>query len=180
MSFSFEQKKEIISLPIKSICCRRALLSGIISSKGEIIGDKVVLSIPDLELCEYIKELINEVYSVDAEICSSSNGGRRKLLSFSSPSAIKYIRTFLDDGEFCRFKCVTCRAHYFKGVFLASGTLSDPEKRSCPGPPGSGFGAGFGGIPVFCGCLPNGLVQSRASPPAAAGIPATEKPGQKF
>lgn len=130
MSFSSEHKVEIVSQQIKSPCCKRALLSGILASRAYVSDeDDIVLSIDGAELLSFISVLVHEIYGTLAEISTSSVGGRRKLLRFSSPSALKYIKNFESGGEFCRFKCSSCKSFFFKGVFLASGSLSDPSKR---------------------------------------------------
>ena len=91
MSFSSEQKKEIIEHTYKSACCRRALLCGILFAKGRVDGKRVTLSFDRAEYADFSARLIHEFYGKEGEIFRYSKGGRSINLSFDSPSATKYI-----------------------------------------------------------------------------------------
>jgi len=135
MSASHELKNEIITQQYKSACCRRAFLLGVIFAKGEVDVKNVFISLEKLQYVDFVSQLIREFYSKEARIFRSDKGGRRIFLSFDSNSAAKYIAD-LDDlsGEFnvCNIitqKCSSCLPAFLKGVFLASGRLSDPNKQ---------------------------------------------------
>ena len=91
MSFSAEQKQEIINHTYKSSCCRRALLSGVIFARGENTDGRVVITLEKSEYAELVARLVHEFYGKDAEIFRSPKGGRSIMLGFDSPSAIKYV-----------------------------------------------------------------------------------------
>lgn len=134
MSVSAEQKKEIIEYTYKSSCCRRALLCGMLFAKGAYDGKRVTLSLEKVEYAEFLSNLIQEFYGKTAEIYRSSKGGRNIYISFDSPSASKYISKIesIEDAEIvdiAPLKCRSCIASFLRGVFLASGRLSDPEKQ---------------------------------------------------
>lgn len=128
MSFSQEQKADAMSQPIKTSCCKRALLHGIIAARGTLCDSTVSLSVDGRELIDYISALIREIYSQDALVSNSKSGGRRKLICFKSKSAEKYLNEF-SNSEFCIEKCPMCQSAFFRGVFLASGRVSDPAKQ---------------------------------------------------
>ena len=129
MSFSQEQKIDIISQPVKASCCKRALLQGVLTARGRIDGDNISVSVDSIDTAEFIKEIILEVYSKNAEDVVSSVGGRRKLLSFSAKSAAKYIAE-IDGGSIAFMeKCALCQSYFLKGIFLAAGRVSDPMKQ---------------------------------------------------
>lgn len=129
MSFSSEQKADILSQPIKSLCCKKALLSGIIASRGSLLDDCVVLSISTRELAEQIAELVGEVYSKEHKISTMSGGGRGYILCFRSPAAHRTLTEFLGGGEFFAEKCRLCHSYFLRGIFLASGRMTDPTKQ---------------------------------------------------
>lgn len=130
MSFSDVQKNEIITQQYKSICCRRALLSGVLFSRGTFESSGIVISMQNDSHRKYISELIREIYGKEPEIKSPKGGGRKKLICFTSPAAFKYLSKIASDsGEIFQEKCSFCRSAFLRGVFLASGTVSDPEKQ---------------------------------------------------
>lgn len=129
MSFSQEQKADIIVQPIKSSCCKLALLQGVLTARGRVDADAICVSVDTTDTAEFVKSIILDVYSKNAEEVTSSVGGRRKLLSFKAKSAAKYINELHSEGIRCVRKCALCEAHFLKGIFLASGRVSDPMKQ---------------------------------------------------
>ena len=134
MSVSAEQKQEIITSTYKSSCCRRALLYGVLFAKATAEGKRVTLSLEKAEYAEFLSKLIQEFYSKNVEIFRSSKGGRKVYLSFESPSATKYISEIasleaLDVNKIFYPKCTSCLSSFLRGVFVACGRLSDPEKQ---------------------------------------------------
>jgi DNA-binding protein WhiA len=134
MSVSTEQKKEIIEYTYKSSCCRRAVLSGIIFAKGLAEDRKITLSVEKQEYAEFAAKLVQEFYGKMADIYRSPRGGRNVYISFESPSAAKYISEIenievAEIGNLVNLKCRNCISAFLRGVFLAAGRLSDPEKQ---------------------------------------------------
>ena len=137
MSFSSEQKKEIIEHTYKSSCCRRALLSGALFARGDNVDGRVVMRLEKQEYADFLAKLIREFYGKDAAILRSSKGGRGLSLSYDSPAASKYITkidSMIADESFsvCDIliqKCSSCLPAFLRGVFLACGRLSNPTKQ---------------------------------------------------
>lgn len=135
MSVSYEIKKEIITQQYKSACCRRALLMGILFARGEAEGKCSGFSLEKMEFAEFAAGLIREFYNKEAAIYRSSRGGRFYLVDFDSASASKFIsslKNLSNDFTVCDIitqKCSTCLQSFLRGVFLASGRLSNPEKQ---------------------------------------------------
>ena len=129
MSFSQEQKADIINQPIKTVCCRRALLQGVLSARGSICDGLICLSVDGKDLIGYLETLIFEVYSQKPTVATSSSGGRRKIVSFKSKSAEKYLLSLNGNGDYCTEKCPMCKSAFLKGVFLVSGRVCDPSKQ---------------------------------------------------
>lgn len=134
MSFSHEQKNEIMEHTYKSSCCRRALLSGILFAKGSCDGKRVYLSFENMDHAVFSAKLIKEFYNKDSQIFRNSSGGRSVHLCFDSPSAAKYVSEIdcLTDFTVCDLitqRCASCLSSFLRGVFFASGRVSDPKKQ---------------------------------------------------
>ena len=129
MSFSSEQKNKVITDQYKNSCCRKALLGGILFAKGSARGANVTVSLEKKEYCEFCAKLVYEFYGKDGIISSDSSGGRRKILSFESKAASKCISSLNSTFQPFMEKCAACSSSFLKGVFLACGSISDPEKQ---------------------------------------------------
>lgn len=138
MSVSSEQKNEIIQHSYRSSCCRRAILSGILFAKGNADGKTVTLSLEKQEYIDFASKLVHEFYGKESDVFRTEKGGRSIILTFDSPSAAKYIGEIsthtenLSDFRINKIiaqKCSSCLGAFLRGVFLASGRLSDPEKQ---------------------------------------------------
>ena len=128
MSFSSEQKEQIMSGVYKSRCCRRALLYGMLFAKAYDDEGSLRVSLDKESTAEFISKLIREFFGTDTEKITDKKGGRRVVISFKSDSASKYIANIGNLPELLLEKCPNCRSSFLKGVFLASGRVSDPDK----------------------------------------------------
>ncbi len=130
MSFSSEQKNEIIKQSYKNSCCRRALLMGVLFGRASIVGGDVVsVRAEKLETMEFIGRLIKEFYSKSISPRHSSKGGRYLFAEFESVAVAKYVRGIEQDGELFISKCKICEQSFLRGVFLSSGKICDPERQ---------------------------------------------------
>lgn len=131
MSFCTEQKIEIIEQVSKNACCRRAMMQGILSARSSVCGKGVELSVDSERTAAFISELISEIYSKDASVSTSQRGGRCRIVSFESPSAVKYINAFRSGELYFSEKCPACQGAFLRGLFLACGRVSDPRSQYC-------------------------------------------------
>lgn len=134
MSVSYEQKKEIIMHGYKSLCCRRAILSGILFAKAIASDGEVIVSLEKEEYADFTAKLISEFYGKEANVYRLSAGGRSVKIAFTSPSALKYISKIDSIQEIVLSdvvvqKCSGCLSAFLRGVFLACGRLADPKKQ---------------------------------------------------
>lgn len=130
MSFLSERKEEIINQPHKSSCCRRALINGVLFSKGVMIDGRVTISLEDEIVLSNVASLIKEFFGKDAVPYTSKSGGRRRVLSFTSPACEKYLNSATQNGTvYFVEKCQSCRAAFLRGIFLACGRMSNPDKQ---------------------------------------------------
>lgn len=126
MSFSSEQKSYVINQQYKSSCCRRAILTGALISKGATSDEHIEISVEMRDVADFLARLISEFYGQATEITTSTVGGRRVILRFKSKSAAKYLIN-LDKTELFANKCDTCLGSFLRGLFLASGRIADPK-----------------------------------------------------
>ena len=129
MSFSSEQKDEIMAQPIKSLCCKRAFLCGVLTSRAELTGEGVRISLATRKLADEIGQVVRDVFTKQTEITTLAGGGRGYSLSFRSPSAERMLASFIDGGEFFTEKCKLCHSYFLRGIFIASGRITDPTKQ---------------------------------------------------
>lgn len=129
MSFCSEHKNIIIEHAPTQVCCKRALLQGIIAAKGVLTDNKITLSLDGRHTAEFISALVHEIYTKTPEIFTPKSGGRRLAVEFSSPAAIRHLKAFTDGAECFTSGCGGCQAAFLSGVFLVSGRASDPAKQ---------------------------------------------------
>ena len=135
MSVSYDIKREILTQQYKSVCCRRALLSGIAFAKGVANDKEITLSLQNDEYADFATNLITEQYGKLPHRFRAAKGGRQIFLSFNSTALAKNI-SHLSDGTIehtietvAPLKCSGCQSAFLKGIFLVSGTVSDPKKQ---------------------------------------------------
>ena len=129
MSFSQDQKTGIIAQSVKTSCCKRALLQGVLTVRAQVCDGDVLVSVDSTETARFVKGLILDVYSKEAKDVVSSAGGRRKMLSFNAKSVSKYLAELDQTGITYPEKCQMCQSFFLRGIFLAAGRVSDPEKQ---------------------------------------------------
>lgn len=129
MSFSTEQKAHISEQPAKSLCCKRAFVSGILTSSAALNEDGLAVSVSTREIANQVSAAVREAYSKECEITTIPTGGRGYLVKFRSPAAERAMRAFLDGGDFLTSECPNCQSPFLRGVFLAAGRMTDPIKQ---------------------------------------------------
>ena len=130
MSFLSEQKNEITEQIPKSACCRRAMLNGIIFSKARILGGETCISLENQRIAEFAATLVKEFFGKDSSISISEKGGRCRQVVFHSPACEKYIIALSSENPvYFAERCANCRQSFLRGVFLACGRMTDPEKQ---------------------------------------------------
>ena len=130
MSFSSEQKNEIITQQYKSSCCRRALLMGYLFARGRVESQNLIsIRAEKSETLEFIGRLIKEFYSQSIEPRRSTQGGRYLFSEFESSAAAKYLAGAEGGSDLFIDKCDGCETAFLRGVFLASGKICDPKRQ---------------------------------------------------
>ena len=132
MAFLNEIKKEICEAPPKSPCCRRTMLLGMLAARGRCSdeGQGVALRLTDLSSACLAEKLISEQFGRQAVLSRGSHGGRIHQLSFESGVARRFMNEL--EGKLLTHplakQCASCATYFLRGVFLASGRITDPSK----------------------------------------------------
>ena len=156
MSYASETKNELARIEPEKKCCMLAEITGFMRFAGSVGfagGGKfrMVMTTPNLAVVRHYKKLIRSYFSVDTDIEIGSTG--RNARGLKGAKAKEYIIRIepennsemilremgilivrggvntLSDGIYdgiIRTKC--CRKAYMRGMFLGTGTISDPLK----------------------------------------------------
>ena len=143
MSYSSDTKEELCRLEPDSVCCLLSELSGIVSAAGSVIlrgGGQRRLSIEteNTAVARRAFRLLQEVFDVQPELVTLKRarlGGRiAHRIEVSGDEAsfvlegcgISVLQRRSVPREITVRKC--CRMSFLRGVFLASGSVTDPLK----------------------------------------------------
>lgn len=143
MSYSSEAKEELCRFEPESVCCLLAELSGIVSVAGSVIyrgGGEKRLSVEteNPAVARRALRLFRDVFDVQPEIFTLERarlGGRSatrvELAGEEASFALEGCGIAVDQRravpkEVTARKC--CRRAFLRGVFLACGSVTDPDK----------------------------------------------------
>lgn len=132
MSFSSDSKNELVIQPVKSKCCRRTMLSGLLIA-AKIEENRLVASFESSEIATVAAIYIREIFSKECEIARKVICGRERfIMSTDSKPLINLVKDYSKDGQellgLVQLKCGFCEQSFLKGIFLAIGTVNDPQK----------------------------------------------------
>ena len=145
MSFSNEVKKEVIRKDNSNRCCHLAELAALIKIEGslEIVNGNLALKIKSqtASMSEKIYKLLKEQFNFWTEIRVRKkmylDKGNYYIIKVPPQAGIKellincglidesYILNYKIKDEFMESDC--CKKAYLRGVFLAAGSISDPD-----------------------------------------------------
>ena len=150
MSFSIETKNELSRHTPEKKCCQLSEIAGFLRASGSLrlAGGgkfKIVITTENAAVARHYKKLIKEYFDVDVSLeigeASGPNGGYRygltinpdqksdQILRETGILLVKEGNNFISDGiydDIVRTKC--CRKSYLRGIYMASGSITDPEK----------------------------------------------------
>ena len=143
MSYSSEAKEELCRYEPESVCCLLAELSGIVCAAGSVIyrgGGEKRLSIEteNSAVARRVFRLLHDVFDVQPQLVTLERarlggrsahrievgGGEASFVLEGCGIDVTQRRTV--PKETTVRKC--CRRSFLRGVFLASGSVTDPEK----------------------------------------------------
>ncbi len=144
MSYCTRIKDELVILPTKGTCCRRSLLYGLLYGSRLPVerGQGLFLKYPipsgsSRDHVGFISELFQNQYHMTPEITPETRGAHRYLnVHFHHKQILKTLALLSEAteanqtqlSELLGLRCPECTSKFVRGVFLASGTVNDPQK----------------------------------------------------
>ena len=150
MSFSSETKNELARMEPEKKCDQLAEIAGFLRVSGSLrlTGRgkfTIVIATDNPAIARHYKRLIREYFQIDAKLevggAEALKKGHTYMLTISPEDRSESIlretgillvregNNFISDGiyeELIRKKC--CKRAYMRGMFMGTGTISDPEK----------------------------------------------------
>ncbi len=135
MSFTAEVERELIKLPIKKTCCRRAVLLGMLLGARNTESGEHICYFYEESVAEQALDMLKRIFHAKVELSSTVRAGRKTYkLTFASVA----VSDFLKDADryngdipphtVIGFRCSTCQSAFVRGVFLGTGSVTDPHK----------------------------------------------------
>ncbi len=123
MSFTTDIKKELIAEGIKTTCCRRALGEGLGFCAEAVNGkNELTIGASNDEIREFVPKMLRERYKREIETRTTCVAGR---------TVDKYSFDILPGDRAAHprehFRCDSCALSFVRGVFIAAGSVSNPE-----------------------------------------------------
>lgn len=130
MSFSNDVRGELLTVPVKMNCCRKALLFGLLYNSRHKEGTHLCATFGMRESASLAASLLGDV--AKPSISETAASGRRSyILDYSSKAFASFaMRIGGGEGiaETAKFRCEECRAAFLRGVLIALVTVNDPHK----------------------------------------------------
>lgn len=134
MSFTGEIQEELLRLPIKKTCCRKAMLLGLLFAARRD-GEGWVIYCYEPRIAELAESMLQRIFHATTELdCRMRVGKKTYVLRFVSAT----VSSLLEELDGARreerlsalvgFRCASCEAHFMRGVFLGTASVSDPSK----------------------------------------------------
>ncbi|MBQ9780379.1 MAG: DNA-binding protein WhiA [Clostridia bacterium] len=144
MSYCTQIKDELVSHTPKNTCCRKSLLYGLLygSQLPAVRGDGLLLKYPlpaktTENHAAFISDLFQNQYRLSPEITFETRGAHRYLnVRYHHKQILKTLALLSEAteanqerlAELLGLRCAECTSNFVRGVFLASGTVNDPQK----------------------------------------------------
>lgn len=130
ISFADRVRDELVAVPLKKPCCRRALCAGLLLGAAGGEGGRVCARFPAGEVAAYAESTFRGQFGKGLTV-TRQNGGRSTCdLVFSSPATQKLLHAmrYPEEAERLTSRCENCRSAFLRGAFLAVGTVNDPHR----------------------------------------------------
>lgn len=126
-SFAQITKDSLCEIPVKSHCCKAAMLCGMIAFSAGKDNNGIYHTLENENVISLYEMLLVEVLGGSCNIEYFGQGYRISITDFKTLEAI--IKRFgnLKSPKKDLFICEHCRKHYFRGAFLCAGTLNSPD-----------------------------------------------------
>ncbi len=124
MSFSSETKSELMLIPTGKSCCKHALATGLLFDAATDGDSRTVLTLHSKEIADFAQKSLTAVFGKESvPNAAVSNGARGYDLAVISDDATYFV------GILPLIRCSECAQHFLRGLFIASGSVTDPERQ---------------------------------------------------
>lgn len=138
MSFSSETKAELCRLSLSRRCCAQAEAYGMLLFCNQFSGREIRLVTESEDLAQRLPPLFHRAFHVPFDRLPDPIGAGKYIFSISAPEKLAAISGVFgyDPAEslahhinFAVLEEDHCRLAFFRGAFLAGGSVTDPGKR---------------------------------------------------
>lgn len=131
MSFSTDTKAELSALPIKKKCCKRAYAAGLLFDADTDGESRALGFYQNLYTAQVAQKAIASVFGSNAVTFSPVVEGKGFVLAVSSSEVAELISDMARYGvdAIVGFSCEECAGSFLRGLFIASGSLTSPERQ---------------------------------------------------
>lgn len=133
MSFATDVIDELMIAELHKTCCKKAMLCGLLinATVSETKAIRAQFKREDSALMAV--DVLKKQFASEARLESYSRGGRKIYELSANSKAIASILRAMDNScaelrTIVQFKCEDCAKAFIRGVFIASGTINDPQK----------------------------------------------------
>ncbi len=118
---------ELAEINVKSNCCRRSLLDGIMIG-ASVDGESVAVILDERDAAACALRLLRQCWSIQAEAVAIRRGAHKRLqITFVSRKLADRLTRIRESGSIPG-GCNACEVCFVRGMFIACGTLTSPEK----------------------------------------------------
>ncbi len=134
MSFTDHVAEELLRLPLKKTCCRKAFLLGTMCACRTEADGEFRLYLYRAALAEYLTGQLGKALGGEVTAEETVRAGRKTYALTVRSAAVERFLASLEGSavppshEAVGFRCASCAAAFLRGVFLSCGTVSDPHK----------------------------------------------------
>lgn len=135
MSFSSEIKTMLSGLTVKKNCCKKALLLGTLCAHSNVENQSIEFCTDNEKVSSLTSWLFRQCYGIIPYYETTSGIGgtisyfkMKELDSVKQTTVLTDIQALLNESSDI-LSCSNCLACFGRGLYLASGTVSDPSKK---------------------------------------------------
>ncbi len=120
-------RRELAEINVKSNCCRRALLDGMMINAA-VEGKTVRFFLDEQTAADTALRLLRQCWSVQTDAKPIRRGAHRRLeIAFASQKVVDRLLRMRENASPAD-GCDDCVISFVRGMFIAAGTLTAPEK----------------------------------------------------
>ena len=138
MSFSYDAKLELCRIPVQRLCCARAEAYGILLYCNTFSASEVRIITENRDLAQRLPRLFHRAFSLRLDRSPEPDQEGKLVFQITDKKKLDHIINLLGFSpevnmvlhvNFGLLEEECCRSAFLRGVFLAGGSCTDPQKR---------------------------------------------------